>query len=206
MDQEKLTALLGRPLTDIETANLDLYLEIADTTLQDMLCIDLESTTEERELDAREGYRTLFTGIFTAVESIEVEGELIPDTDYSLRQWDKRNKDWYNSIVFTTPRCGVIKVTADWGFDECWPLDLQRLYAKVFDQIGKSSKSAGLVQSKQTEDFRVTFRTDITEKDLFQQECAPLIRKYGMCGIGEIQHGNVGIRHFRDYDLYVSYR
>ena len=42
ISQETMAALLGRPLSDLEIANYDLYLELAIERLDDLLCIKLE--------------------------------------------------------------------------------------------------------------------------------------------------------------------
>lgn len=42
ISQDAMSALLGRPLSDAETRNYDLYLQIAILRLDDLLCIKLE--------------------------------------------------------------------------------------------------------------------------------------------------------------------
>lgn len=42
ISQQDMTALLGRPLSDIEQTNYQLYLDIAMLRLNDLLCIELE--------------------------------------------------------------------------------------------------------------------------------------------------------------------
>src|SRR5690606_38022381 len=98
MDEQTISELLGRPLTSIETANFDLYIDIAMQNLEDMLCTPLEDVSETRIFDTREGYKTAFTDIFWSVSEVKLDDNVI--TDYSLRQWDKRNATWYNSLVF----------------------------------------------------------------------------------------------------------
>ncbi len=46
ISQDEMTALLGRPLTDVEKTNYALYLEIAVLRLDDLLCIKLEEMAE----------------------------------------------------------------------------------------------------------------------------------------------------------------
>lgn len=46
ISQEDMAALLGRPLTDVETKNFNLYLQIAILRLDDLLCIKIEDMTE----------------------------------------------------------------------------------------------------------------------------------------------------------------
>lgn len=40
--QQEMSALLGRPLSNVETDNFELYLEIAILRLDDLLCLKLE--------------------------------------------------------------------------------------------------------------------------------------------------------------------
>lgn len=42
INQETIEALLGRPLSDVEAANFELYLQVAVERLDDLLCIDLD--------------------------------------------------------------------------------------------------------------------------------------------------------------------
>lgn len=46
VSKEEVAALLGRPLSDIENTNFDLYLGIAILRLDDLLCIKLEEMAE----------------------------------------------------------------------------------------------------------------------------------------------------------------
>lgn len=46
ISQDETSALLGRPLSEIELNNFDLYLQIAISRLDDLLCIKLESMAE----------------------------------------------------------------------------------------------------------------------------------------------------------------
>lgn len=46
ISQEDMAALLGRPLSDAETDNYALYLQIAVLRLDDLLCIKLEDMTD----------------------------------------------------------------------------------------------------------------------------------------------------------------
>lgn len=203
ISQSKLELLLGRSLTTAETAAFSTYLSIATETLEDILGYSLQNVTEEREFDARENYRTLFTGVFNNLDEVTLDDEEIDSTEYSSRQWDKRNGDWYNSIVFDEPQCGVLTVSADWGFGNCMPNDLQLLLARLFNQISESNNSNGLVESKQVEDFRISYRTDVTQQDQFIADNASTLKKYQISDIGEIQSGDVNwrydTRYRRDY-------
>ena len=179
MTQAKLESLLGRSLTPNEVTNLTLYLDIATDSLEDMLCMSLTTETSTREFEAREGYSTLFTGAFTDVSEVTVDESVIDESE------------WFNSIVFNYPQSGTVKVTADWGFGDCMPNDLQLLLARSFDQISKSNTSQGSIQSKQVEDFRITYRNDVTQRDQFLMDNGLIIQKYSLCNIGNVQHGSV---------------
>ena len=191
MTQAKLESLLGRSLTPNEVTNLTLYLDIATDSLEDMLCMSLTTETSTREFEAREGYSTLFTGAFTDVSEVTVDESVIDESQYKFRQWNKSNAEWFNSIVFSYPQSGTVKVTADWGFGDCMPNDLQILLARSFDQISKSNTSQGSIQSKQVEDFRITYKNDVTQRDQFLMDNGLIIQKYSLCNIGNVQHGSV---------------
>lgn len=191
MTRAKLESLLGRSLTPNEVTNLTLYLDIATDSLEDMLCMSLTTETSTREFGAREGYSTLFTGAFTDVSEVTVDESVIDESQYKFRQWNKSNAEWFNSIVFNYPQSGTVKVTADWGFGDCMPNDLQLLLARSFDQISKSNTSQGSIQSKQVEDFRITYKNDVTQRDQFLMDNGLIIQKYSLCNIGNVQHGSV---------------
>lgn len=192
MKQERLVALLGRPLTPVEVTNLKPYLKIAIETLETMLCASINKVTETRTFDSREGYRTVFTGYFTDLEEVKIDGEVIEPSDYSTRQWDKRTAKWYNSIVFDRKRGKCeIEVTADWGFNKCTPTDLESLIAKLFAQVSAKNTTNSNVASKQVEDFRITFRTDATLDEQFAEDNALVLNKYSLCDIGMVRSGEV---------------
>lgn len=46
ISQEEVVALLGRPLSTLETANFSLYMQIAVLRLDDLLCIKLEDMAD----------------------------------------------------------------------------------------------------------------------------------------------------------------
>lgn len=192
MKQANLEALLGRSLTSIEVANLDLYNDLAKQSLESLLCISLCSDEETKTFDVREGYRTVFTDIFTEVSEVKLNGEVIDDSKYSVRQWDKRNGDWYNSIVLDNVLCSTdteIEVTATWGFNKM-PTDLSLVYANLFDLISKKNTADNSISSKQVEDFRITFKDKNTDLDTeFYSKYRSIISKYSLCDIPNIQHG-----------------
>ena len=103
MDQDKVSALLGRPLTSIESTNFDLYLDIAKESVEELLCISFAQESGERVFESRNGYSTVFTGIFTNVESVKVNDA---EVSYHPANFDLRTANFYNSIVLddqTTP-------------------------------------------------------------------------------------------------------
>lgn len=197
MTQAKLEALLGRPLTTIEAENLDLYLEIAKDRLSELLCTSLSCTAGTRDFETRENYSTVFTDVFTEVFSVKIDDtEVDPDT-YTKMQFDNRNGDWFNSIVFKTPaHCNrVVTIDAAWGFDK-YPADLGLVLAKLF-AVTSTVSNAG-IKSKKIEDFTVTFKDDaISPQDQFLLDNSLIINKYSQCSIGEVQSGTIcHIRHY----------
>lgn len=202
MTQEEMSALLGRSLTPTEDTNFETYLDIAELALEDLICTPVESVTETRVFDTRKGYSTAFVDIFNEVETVKLNGEEVDEADYSLRQWDKRNGSWYNSFVFDhklTCDEDEIEVTANWGFgseedsgdDSDLPVDLQNVLAGLFAQITRKNKFDATVQSKQVEDFRITFNTDADLDIEFYQTYGNALKKYSLCDIPNIQHGEV---------------
>lgn len=199
MDKQELSALLGRPLTTIEDTNFDLYLNIATESLESFICTSLDEVTETRIFDLREGYSTAFVDIFWNVTEVKIDGVVKAESDYSVRQWNKRTGSWYNSLVFDT-RFGEcdneIEVTADWGFEpnssaSSIPYDLQSVLAGLFAQITKKNKFDGSIASKQVEDFRISFKTDVDLDDEFYTLYAKTISKYSLCDIPYVLHGRI---------------
>ena len=173
--------------------NLNSYLEIATEAVEGMLCSSLRGVTEARTFDIRDGYRTAFVDLFTAVTSVSLNGVAISSDAYSKRQWNKRQGSWYNALLLDRMYTGEITVTADWGFTTNMPLDLQKLIANAFAEVSKKNKSQRTsgIASKQVEDFRITYRTDLIQDDLFIQDNAATIAKYSMCGLPNVKHGQV---------------
>lgn len=198
MKSERVSALLGRPLTSTESSNFDLYLKIANQSLEDMLCTSLCDQDDPKIYDIRIGYSTVFTDIFTDVDEVKVDGEVIPSDEYSIRQWDKRNGSWYNSIVFDkrfTKYDEEVEVSATWGF-ETLPRDLQAVLAGLFDLVTKKSKLDALIAEKRVEDFSIRFRPEADLDIEFYRKYARTISKYAQCDIPYIRHGT--IRHDND--------
>lgn len=197
MNKSDLETLLGRSLTPRESAGCNKYLEIAKAQLQELLCISLVRESGERTFTARDGYNTLFTGIFIEVSGVTVNGETIDPSKYHLSFFGDRNKGFYNSIVFDDKLYGqTVVVNAQWGFNTL-PSDLGMFLAELFALAAKPKKT-GSVKSKRVEDFQITYgdKTDmgqlIADNDL-------VVSKYGMCDIYGTRHGSVCATH-RIYD------
>jgi len=195
MSQSELEALLGRSLTPAEVTNLDLYLNIATENLEQLLCMVLTETSGEddaRLYDAREGYSTLFVDIFTELNEVQIDGDIIPSDKYSVRQWDRRNGTWYNSIVFSERFSSdkEVQVSANWGF-ATMPVDLQSVLAGLFDLVTKKSKLDPSVTQKQVEDFRIHLNADVDLDTEFYKKYAKTISKYSLCEIGNVKNGEV---------------
>lgn len=195
MTKEQLIALLGRPLTPVEDANFELYLDIAMQQLEQLICTSLAETSGDETVvyDVREGYRTLFTDVFTELTEVKIDGTVIEPSKYSVRQWDKRSGSWYNSIVFDNmfKACDdEVEVTAEWGFNTI-PSDLLAVLAGLFDLITKKNNSDPSIASKQVEDYRISFRADVDLDADFESKYASTLSKYSMCDIPNVQHGKV---------------
>lgn len=193
MSQSELEALLGRSLTSREAANRQLYLDIARESLQSLLCIDMCADAGTRTYEAREGYSTVFTDIFTSVESVTINGKAV--TEYHPAFWDDRNSKFYNSIVLASPASKDTTVVIDgsWGFDKV-PNDLKLLIARWFDMITKQNKLDRTVNSKKVEDFTITYNhspltMSHTILESFTHDNAATIRRYSMCDGGGVMHG-----------------
>ena len=195
MNQTKLEALLGRPLTTTETTNLKLYLKIAKQQLEDLLCTKIESVTEDRSFTMPEG-KLLFIDPFTQINSITVNESELESTEYEISKNDDLNSsDWFNLIDFdnyrsyTPIRKTVITVNADWGFGSCQS-DLELLQARLFAMNSTDQSTDGRVKSKDIEDFKVTYSGDTTFEQ-FRKDNAQLIEKYSQCRTGGLRNGSV---------------
>lgn len=198
MDKETISALLGRPLTPIEDTNFDLYLEIAQENLESLICTQVDDVTETRTFDTRHDYKTAFVDIFWNVTEVKLNGKVV--TDYSERQWDRRNASWYNSLVFNRFTNGhELEVTADWGFEpnsdgSSLPVDLQQVLAGLFGLISRKNKFDGTIESKRVEDFHISFRADVDLDQEFYKNYGDTLTKYSLCDIPNIQSGRVKCR------------
>jgi len=191
MDTTEMAALLGRPLTSVETTNFNTYLKLARQNLDVLLCMDLCSKEDPRTYSTREGYSTVFVDVFTDIDEVKLNGDVT--TDYSVRQWDKRSASWYNSLVFGCKfdKDDEVEITASWGFDK-YPIDLQSVLAGLFGLITKKNKFDGTIASKQVEDFRISFNVDADLDASFYQSYNATISKYSLCDIPEIRNGKTG--------------
>ena len=151
--------------------------------LESLLCLDFSQDSGERTFTAREGMRTVFTGIFSDVSSVTVGGQAV---SYHPAFFDKRNGSFFNSIVLDKPVCGEVVVDADWGFDEL-PADLKKLLANA-DKVVSQSYSVKEVKSKRVEDFQITY-SDLSDDEVFLKQNAVTINKYSMCNVPYVLHG-----------------
>lgn len=190
MDKSLVSSLLGRSLTVTENTNFKLYLNIAKESLDDILCTNLCDDSDTRIFDANEGYSTVWVDIFTEVSEVKINGNVVDN--YTVRQNDRRNGSWYNSLVFNCRfSCDEeVEVTADFGFDTM-PNDLQAVWAGLFDLVTKKNRFDGTIQSKQVEDFRITFNTDTDLDAEFYKNYGATIDKYSNCNKQGLRHGRV---------------
>lgn len=202
----KLAALLDLSVDDLKTDKAKLYLDIATKRLEELLCFQLDDSSEERIFDSREGYRSLRVDPFQVIASVTIDGDTVDADEYSIAQWDDRNADWYNTIVFNDKMYAdkEITVEADWGFGECMPADLLLLKARLYTMSMAESKQDSNVKRKAIEGFDVTYKDGSdTKYNLFVQDNAQIIGKYQTCNTGDIIHG----KRFRDFytgTLYIS--
>jgi len=192
MNQATMSALLGRPLTTIETTNYSLYLKIARQSLDDLLCTNLCDESDPRTYDARAGYSTVFTDVFTDITSVSVNGIAVEADTYSIRQWNRRNGSWYNSIGFDEKleEDDEVEVSASWGFSEM-PSDLQLVQAQLFGLITKKNKQDGTIERKEVEDFKIQFNVDADLDDEFYSQYNKTIAKYSLCTVGQLTHASI---------------
>lgn len=190
LTQAETVKLLNRSLSTSEVTNFKTYLKIAKLRLEDLLCMNLYEDSEIRSFETREGYRTIFTDPFTGTPVVRVDGVLKTADEYSVRQFDNLNGEWFNSIVFKKHllrEAEVVSVEADWGFDTCAPADLKLLLAKLFDF--NSQVDSGNIKSKKIEDYSVTY-TDDSAFDGFIKSNQAIIDKYSIC-TNTIRQGDV---------------
>ena len=157
--------------------------EEAKQWLESLLCLDLSQDSGERTFSPREGMRTVFTGIFSNVNSVTVNGKVV--NNYYPAFFNKRNGQFFNSIVFDCPPNADVVVDADWGFDKL-PADLQRLLDNANKVISQAYQVKD-VKSKKIEDFTVAYG-DLSDDEVFMKQNAVTIAKYSMCHIPYVLH------------------
>lgn len=68
------------------------------------------------------------------------------------------------------------------------PYGIQVLLAGLFAQVSKINKTDSSISSKQVEDFRITFNTNIEIDEEFRNKYSTFISKYSRCNIGNLRH------------------
>lgn len=187
MNKEKLSALIGRPLSSVEDANFKLYMDIAKEQLEGLICSSLCDDVETKTYLSREGYSTLFTDIFNEVESVKVDGKIV--TNFEKYQWSKNHGEWFNSLVFDCAFSKPLKVevTASWGF-QSMPADLQLVLAGLFNLTATRMAFDPTIHSKRVEDFQVTYNSVNVDEALLNQY-QKILSKYSLCDIPYVRHG-----------------
>lgn len=156
----------------------------ATQLLESMLCLDFSNDSGKRVYQGREGYRTVFTGIFSDVNSVTVDGQPV---DYYPAFFDKRNGEFFNSIVLENPVCGEVVIDAEWGFNKL-PADLKKLLANA-DAVVTRTHAIRDIKSKKVEDVTVTYG-DLSDDEVFLKQNAVTINKYSMCNVPYTLHGD----------------
>lgn len=191
LTKTQLESLLGRSLSGTEDTNLALYLNIAEERLANLFCVHIGDNTEATRIYyGREGYTTLYVDPFTSLNTVTIDGEAQTTTSY---QWDNRNADWFNVIEFSQElKDEEIEVTATFGYGATLPFDLQLLLARMFALTAKENTTDLRVDSKQNEDYRVSYGSGDTKTvlDALIAENRTTIQRYSQCGIGTIDHGD----------------
>lgn len=159
-------------------------MDTALLTIEQLTCLYLKAeASATRTFDVRENYSTVFTDIFESVTSVKLDGVELTTDDYSVRQWDRRNADWYNSLVLNGRKCGKeLEVTGKWVI----PAELQDLIDKL-DPILTEHKHS-LVKSKRVEDFSYTLG-DMTDIEQFVADNQAILSRYSVCDVNYVLHG-----------------
>lgn len=187
--QADIAKWLGRPLTPNEVSNFAVYLNIAKSYLNELLCTDITDVTAgSRIYESRDGYSTVFTDYFTGIPTVTINGSA--RTDFKTRFFDDRNTAFKNSLVFDCKfRCDdEVTITASWGIDPL-PDDLGSLLAQLF-AIGSKPYVTGDIKTKRVEDFSITFG-DRSDVELAVTSNTLTIQKYSLCESSNIRHGKV---------------
>ena len=152
--------------------------------LEGLLCQDFSIYSGERTYGVRDGYRTVFTDIFTTIRSVKINGASV---GYYKAFFNNRNGDFYNSVVLDECASGDVVIDANWGLTDL-PADLQRLIDNAATTISTKYQARD-VKSKRVEDFQITYG-DLSNDEVFIQENATTISKYSLCNVGYVRHGS----------------
>lgn len=188
MTESQISALLGRPLSSVETTNFTTYKCLAEQYVSDILCLDCLCTKfGEKSFSPRRGYTTLPVPAFTDLISVKINDAEV--TNYHTRQGSSLNGTWFNSLVFDTPLdCETVTIEADWGFGTL-PLDIKKMIAEAF-ALSSETVDSNLLKTKRVEDFSITLK-DETKQQAFADKYRATIAKYSSCVNGNVQSGNV---------------
>lgn len=153
-------------------------------TIEQLTCLYLKAEVgTARTFDVRKDYSTVFTDIFSVITSVKLDGEELDPQDYSVRQWDRRAADWYNSIVLNKCKTGKeLEVTGTWVI----PAELQGLISSLTPILANAKHST--VKSKRVEDFSYTLG-DKTDIEQFVADNQEILSRYSICDLPYILHG-----------------
>jgi hypothetical protein len=199
MDIDSITAYLGRPLTDFETANFDSLFNQTVARLENLLGTPLVKFDGDRTFTVRQGFRTIWIDIFTSVTAVKIDDKELSVDEWTAARNDARGAlDWFNSIVLSEKpikREQTATITASWGFDltnaETLPEDLKILIAACFAAISQQAQFDPTVANEQIEDYRVSFNTAKSPFDLFVATNTLTIQKYSQTKHGDLRNGIV---------------
>ena len=199
LSKNKLESLLGRPLTSSEDTNRELYLNIAEERLKELICVSTLTEDNVTKLyDAPKQTKLLYINPLTAVTEVTLDDEVVEG--YDLKQWDKLDADWYNVIVFDNRlKAERVAVTGTFGYGEDLPVDLQLLLANLFSLQSKEQATDNRVEQKSIEGFSVRYK-DSTDYHSLVDKFKDTIHKYSQCSIGEILSGDT--QHERLYHIF----
>lgn len=162
MDEAKMADLLGRPLTERETTNFDLYLENATQILESILNrrIELSDAATERKFVSREGYNSLPVDIFTGNATVTFDESEVDA--FVPRQGGSYEGSWFDTIEFDDKMCeGRYTIEASWGFeggeDGEYPAGIQVLLAGAFAIASQKIGTTPKIKSESSLSHSVTY-------------------------------------------------
>lgn len=196
LDKSTIEKLLGRTLTSHEDSYKEQYINRTSATLENLLCWSpvMGGELEDAVYRSRNGYRTLWVDPFTEISTVKVDGVTV--TDYTPAFNGKYTFPFFNSLEFDKVLTGQkVEVSATFGLEEL-PADLGELISEIFKMHSRVSANtlAGNVTEKRIEDFSVKYGTQ-TEYEALKGAHSAVIAKYSICGVGEVQHGEVDSGH-----------